>query len=311
MNAGQFLLTRLLRLGAVLSAVVVMTFAMVHLVPGDPARAILGPQADQQALDVARREFGLDQSLGVQFKNYITGLLHGDLGTSFKTRAPVSDVITQNIGSTAALTVAALLVIIVLGLSVGLLVGIASQSGSRWVEGTFSAVSGALVSVPQYLAATFLVFLFAVTWQLFPVAGSIGFASLVLPALALALRPSMVVARVIRVRTLEVVEQPYIRTARSKRLSGARIYVRHVLPNTLPAALAIGGVLFASLLGGAVVIETVFARPGLGSVLVSSVITGDYPVVQGITIVLATCIVLANLAIDVLLVVFDPQMRGS
>jgi peptide/nickel transport system permease protein len=302
-TALTFFLRRLLRLGVVLAAVVVMTFAMVHLVPGDPARAVAGTQADQQSVDVVRKQFGLDKPISTQ--------VHGDLGTSFKTREPVSEVVKQNLPPTAGLAAAAVVVIIVLGLSVGLLFGIATQGGNRRVEGAFSAISGALVTIPHYLAATFLVFLFAITWQIFPVAGASGFSSLILPAFAMALRPAMVVARVVRVRTLEVVEQPYVRTARSKRLSPLRIYGRHVLPNTLPAALAIGGVLFASLIGGAVVIETVFARPGLGSTLVQSVITGDYPVVQGITIVLAFGVVVMNLTIDLLLAVFDPQMKGS
>jgi peptide/nickel transport system permease protein len=310
-TALTFFLRRLLRLGVVLSAVVVMTFAMVHLVPGDPARAVAGTQADQQSVDVVRKQFGLDKPIGTQFTDYVVGLVHGDLGTSFKTREPVSEVVKQNLPPTAGLAAAAVVVIIVLGLSVGLLFGIATQGGNRRVEGAFSAISGALVTIPHYLAATFLVFLFAITWQIFPVAGASGFSSLILPALAMSLRPAMVVARVVRVRTLEVVEQPYVRTARSKRLSPLRIYGRHVLPNTLPAALAIGGVLFASLIGGAVVIETVFARPGLGSTLVQSVITGDYPVVQGITIVLAFGVVVMNLTIDLLLAVFDPQMKGS
>lgn len=304
-------LKRLLRLGVVLAAAVVITFAMVHLVPGDPARSIAGPQADQATVDAAREQFGLDQPIAVQFKDYVAGLLHGDLGTSFKSREPVADVISANIGPTAQLAAAAMIVIVVGGIALGLLVGWATQNGRRRIESLFSAASGALVSFPSYLTATFLVFLFAVTWPLFPVAGAIGVESLVLPAIALALSPTMVVARIVRVRTAEVAEQPYIRTARSKRLSETRIYVRHVLPNTLPAALAICGVLFASILGGAVIVETVFARPGLGSALVSSVIVGDYPVVQGVTIVFGVAIVLVNLVVDLLIPVVDPQTRGT
>lgn len=304
-------LNRLLHLGVVLAAAVVLSFAMVHLVPGDPARGIAGLQADEAAVDAARERYGLDQPLAVQFKDYIGGLLHGDLGTSFKSRQPVADVISANLEPTAQLAVATMLVVVVVGIAVGLLVGWATQNGSRRIESLFSALSGALVSFPSYLTATFLVFFFAVTWPLFPVAGAIGVESLVLPALALALSPTMVAARVVRVRTAEVAEQPYIRTARSKRLPETRIYLRHVLPNALPAVLAICGVLFASILGGAVIVERVFARPGLGTALVNSVIVGDYPVVQGITIVFGVAIVLVNLAVDLLIAVVDPQTRGT
>ncbi|MGW9439643.1 ABC transporter permease [Streptomyces sp. NPDC055607] len=311
MNTILLLLKRLPRLCVVLVAAVVITFSMVHLVPGDPARSIAGPQADERAVQVAREQFGLNRPLGDQLKDYVAGLLRGDLGTSFKSREPVAEIIRQNIGATLELTVATMLVVVLLGTTAGLLMGLATQSGRRRVDSLLSAVSGALVAFPSYLTATFLVFFFAVTWSVFPVAGAIGLESLVLPAFALGLGPAMVVARVIRVRTAEVMEQPYIRTARSKRMSETRLYVRHVLPNTLPAALAICGVLFTGLLGGAVVIETVFARPGLGSTLVSSVTAGDYPVVQGVTIVFSCAIVLVNLAVDLIVPMVDPQTRGD
>lgn len=307
MKRTKFFVQRLVRLGVVLAAVVILTFGMVHLTPGDPARAIAGAQADERAVSIAREEFGLDRPLATQFSSYVAGLARGDLGTSFKTRQDVSDIIASRAGPTFSLALAALLLIALVGLAVGLLAGIASQGGSRSFEAAFSAVTGGLAAMPHYLTATFLVFLFAVTWTIFPVAGSEGLATLVLPAVAVAVRPAMMVARVVRVRTLEVVEQPYIRTARSKRIGPARLYLRHVLPNAATAALALGGVLFASLIGGAVVVELVFARAGLGTELVRAVIAGDYPVVQGITLVLGATVVAVNLMVDLLLGVLDPK----
>lgn len=311
MKRARFFVHRLIRLGVVLASVVVLTFGMVHLTPGDPARAIAGAQADESAVAIAREEFGLDRPLPEQFVSYVAGLLQGDLGTSFKTRQPVGDIIAGRAGPTYALAAAALVLIGLVGLTVGLLAGIASRRGGRAFEAAFSAVTGGLAAMPHYLTATFLVFLFAVTWTLFPVAGSTGFTALVLPAAAVALRPAMMVARVVRVRTLEVVEQPYIRTARSKRIGPVRLYLRHVLPNAVTAALALGGVLFASLIGGAVVVELVFGRAGLGTELVRSVIAGDYPVVQGITLVLGATVVAVNLAVDMLLGVLDPKTVES
>ena len=307
MKRTTFFLQRLLRLGVVLASVVVLTFALVHLTPGDPARAIAGAQADETAVALARAEFGLDRPLHEQFGSYLAGLVHGDLGTSFKTRQPVSELIASRAGPTYSLALAALVMIAVVGLAAGLLAGIASARGSRACDAAFSAVTGGLAAMPHYLTATFLVFLFAVTWTLFPVAGSDGLSTLVLPAAAVALRPAMMVARVVRVRTVEVVEQPYVRTARAKRIGPARLYLRHVLPNAATAALALGGVLFASLIGGAVVVELVFGRAGLGTELVRAVIAGDYPVVQGITLLMGATVVVVNLLVDLLLGALDPR----
>ena len=307
MKRTTFFLQRLLRLGVVLASVVVLTFALVHLTPGDPARAIAGAQADATAVALARAEFGLDRPLHEQFGSYLAGLVHGDLGTSFKTRQPVSELIASRAGPTYSLALAALVMIAVVGLAAGLLAGIASARGSRAFDAAFSAVTGGLAAMPHYLTATFLVFLFAVTWTLFPVAGSDGLSTLVLPAAAVALRPAMMVARVVRVRTVEVVEQPYVRTARAKRIGPARLYLRHVLPNAATAALALGGVLFASLIGGAVVVELVFGRAGLGTELVRAVIAGDYPVVQGITLLMGATVVVVNLLVDLLLGALDPR----
>lgn len=302
---------RCARLVLVLLCVVVLTFSMVHLIPGDPARTIAGAQADQSAVDIVRAEFGLDKPLFEQFTSYLFGIFQGDFGTSFKTRQPVADIIAQKLEPTLMLTLASVALIAVAGVLIGLVSGIISHRQSPGFDVAFSSVTGGLAAMPHYLTATFLVFLFAVTWKWFPVAGADGWQSLVLPAIAVSLRPSMMVARVIRVRTLEVLEQSYVRTAWSKRTRASRVYLRHVLPNAAPAGLALGGTLFASLIGGAVVVEIVFARPGLGTELIRSVISGDYPVVQGITLVLGASVVLVNMLIDVLIGVFDPQAKEA
>lgn len=303
--------TRLIRLVFVLAAVVVLTFSMVHLIPGDPARAIAGAHADQSAIEIARQQFGLDKPILEQFTNYIGGLLQGDLGVSFKTKQPVADIIAQKIGPTLSLALFAIVLIAVFGVLIGLVSGIISQRQNASFDAFFSGVTGALSAMPHYLTATFLVFLFAVMWKIFPVAGAEDFRALILPGIAVALRPIMMVARVIKVRTTEVLELSFVRTAWSKRIPSGQVYVKHVLPNAAPAGLALGGTLFASLIGGAVVVEIVFARPGLGSELIKSVITGDYPVVQGITLVLGSAVVIVNLVVDVLMRVLDPQSKEA
>lgn len=303
----RFAFSRLLRLVLVLAALVVVTFGMVQVVPGDPARTIAGAQADQAAVDSARKEFGLDQPVLTQFGNYVSGLARGSLGKSFESRSPVTTVISEKIGPTAQLAIGGLLIIVFIGVPVGLIGGAASRTGKPWVEVLFSAVTGAFAAVPHYLTATFLVFLFAVTWQIFPVAGAGSLLAVVLPAIAIAVRPATMVSRVVRVRTLEVLEQPYVRTARSKRLKPMKLYFRHVLPNAVTTALALGGTLFAGLIGGAIIVEQVFARPGLGTSLVNGILIGDYPVVQGIVLVLGVSVVLVNTFVDVILAILDPQ----
>jgi peptide/nickel transport system permease protein len=162
-------------------------------------------------------------------------------------------------------------------------------------------------ALPEYLAGTFLAFVFAVWLRLLPVAGDAGWSSLVLPALAIALRPSAVLARIVRVETLNVLAQDYMRTARSKRLPVRLIYLRHTLPNVTTAALSIGGLLFAGLIGGAVVVENVFARPGLGTALVSAVMNRDYPVIQGLILMIGVAVAFVNLMVDVLQGILDPR----
>lgn len=311
MHTLKFLARRLVRLVVVLAVVVTLTFAMVHLIPGDPARAIAGAHADQSAIDIVRAEFGLDRPLFEQFVHYVGGLLQGDLGTSFKTRQPIAELIGQKLGPTLSLAGLAIVLIAVFGVMLGLIAGIVSHRGRPTFDVVFSGFTGALAAMPHYLTATFLVFLFAVTWRMFPVAGAADFKALVLPAIAVAIRPTMMVARVIRVRTTEVLEQSFVRTAWSKRLPAGQVYFGHVLPNSAPAGLALGGTLFASLIGGAVVVEIVFQRPGLGTELIRGVIAGDYPVVQGITLVLGATVVIVNLIIDLMLGVLDPQSRES
>lgn len=300
-------MSRLIRLAFVLVAITVLTFLMVHLAPGDPARLVAGMDADEQAVQIARERLGLDQPMYQQFLNYVGGLLHGDMGTSFATSQPVTSEIAQKIGPTAQLAFFGMALILLVGLPMGIIGAVMTRNGHRAFEIIFSGSTGAMASIPQYLIATFLAFFFAVTWQIFPVAGSGSLNAAVLPAVAIAVRPAASIARLVRVRTLEVLESPYVRTARSKRLPTRRLYLAHVFPNSITTMLAMGGVTFASLIGGAVIVEQVFARLGLGTTLVNSVLVGDYPVVQGIVLLLGFSVVLVNALVDIILGIVDPR----
>ena len=199
---------------------------------------------------------------------------------------------------------------LVLALSVpaGMFAGAFTREGRhRRAEVGFTAATSVIGSLPEYLAGTFLAFFFAVLFRLLPVAGSEGWQSLVLPALAMSLRPIAILARLVRVETLNVLAMDYMRTARSKRLPARLVYWRHVLPNVVTAALTIGGILFAGLIGSAVVVENVFARPGLGTTLVNAVLGRDYPIIQGIILVLGFTVVTVNATVDILLAIVDPR----
>lgn len=307
-----FLRARLARLLVVLTALTGFTFLMMHLAPGDPARLVAGLDADETVVARTRADLGLDRPLWEQFVDYVSGILRGDLGTSFASSEPVTSVIAARIGPTLELAALGMLILLLLGIPLGLVGAVLTRTGSRWVEVVFSSTTGGMAAVPQYLIATFLAFLFAVTWQLFPVAGNAGTNAAVLPAIAIALRPSATIARLVRVRTLEVLESQYIRTARSKRLPARKVYLRHVLPNSVTTMLAMGGLLFASLISGAVIVEMVFARPGLGTELVNAVLLGDFPMVQGIVLLLGASVVIINAVVDIIHGLVDPRtMEGA
>jgi peptide/nickel transport system permease protein len=308
----RFIGQRLAGLFAVLVALTIATFMMVRLIPGDPAENLAGPNTTGAELEELRRSLLLDRPLPEQFIHYVQNLLSGDLGTSYLTRQPVSEIIADRLPQSAQMAVLALILVLVSAILLGLIAGAVTQGGRRRkTELGFTAVTSVVGSVPEFLAGTFLAFIFAVSLGLLPVAGADGWQGLVLPVLALSLRPIAVLSRIVRVETLNVLAQDYIRTARSKRLPAPLIYLRHILPNVLTAALTIGGVLFAGLIGGGVVVEAVFARAGVGTALVNAVLSRDYPVVQGIMLLLGAAVVVINAIVDVVLGLIDPRSLAA
>jgi peptide/nickel transport system permease protein len=304
----NFVLRRLASLVLVLVALAIASFLMVRLIPGDPALIVGGLTASGEQIEQIRHQLGIDQPIQVQFVQYWGNLAHGDLGASFLTHQPVTEVIAQRISSSLQLASVSLLLVMVFSIPAGIVTAAFTRDGRhKRFELGLTAVTSVLGSLPEYLAGTFLAFVFAVSLHLLPVAGSEGPQSLVLPALAIALRPIAILTRLVRVETLNVLAMDYMRTARSKRLPTRLLYVRHALPNVVTAALTIGGILFAGIIGGAVVVENVFARPGLGTALVSAVLSRDYQVIQGIILVLGVVVVVVNATVDILLAVVDPR----
>jgi peptide/nickel transport system permease protein len=308
----RFAARRLVSLALILVALVVVTFMMTRLIPGDPAVNVAGIGATQEEIERIRAELLLDRPLPEQFAVYVSNLAAGDLGESFFTRQPVAELIAQRIGTSLQLAVAALAIVMVISVPLGIIIGAFTRERRHpRTEVAFTAVTSVLGSLPEFLAATFLAFIFAVWLRLLPVAGASGWEALILPALAVSIRPTAILSRIVRVETLNTLASDFMRTARGKRIPNRLIYGRHTLPNVVTAALTVGGLLFAGIIGGAVVVENVFARPGLGSSLVQAVLVRDYPVVQGVVLVLGVVVVVVNALVDLLLAAIDPRTAAG
>ncbi|MFF5213057.1 ABC transporter permease [Streptosporangium sp. NPDC000396] len=302
------LLPRLARFAAALAALTVATFAMIHLIPGDPVRAALGPAAPVELVAARTAALGLDQPLPMQFVTYVRGVLTGDLGTSFLTGEPVGQIVLERLPNTLALAVLATLVALLVAVPLGLWVAIRTENGRRrGTELGFTAGTGAAVAVPEFFYSIALVVVFAITLGWFPPAGKEGALSFVLPVIALAIGPAALIARLVRVETARELGKDYVRLARAKRLPAAMINIRHVLPNALTATLTTGGLLLGGLIAGSVLVEYVFAWPGLGMRMTEAITQKDFPVAQGVILVYGAIVLVVNLAVDLVLGVLDPR----
>jgi peptide/nickel transport system permease protein len=303
-----FIARRLQRLVIGVFVVVTLSFLIIQLVPGDPVRLALGPTAPQSLVVQQRAALGLDRPLIVQYLNYWRGVFTGNLGASIASRERVSAIISARIADTFTLVVAGLVLTLLGSVVIGVTVGGLTYHGRNpMLLAGFRFVASTLNVVPEYLYGVGLVFIFAVSFKLLPVAGSSGWQSLILPAVAISLGPMAGLSRIVRVQTEDVLAQEYIQSARSKRLPTMRIYLRHALPNLLTATLTIGGLLLGVLVASTVVVENVFARPGLGSTVVTAITQRDYPVAQGVMLVLGGAVLLVNLTVDVVLSLLDPR----
>lgn len=299
------------RFGRLLVSVWVLVtaaFGMIHLIPGDPVRAALGPTATQELVDARRAALGLDQPLWQQYVDYLRGLFTGDLGVSMNSGLPVTDILGDRLPPTLELAVLAFALAVLVSVPLGLGFAVLTRGGRRRpLELGFTSTSVVLAAIPEFLLAVALVWIFSVNLGWAPVAGRDGPASYVLPVVALALAPAAILSRIVRVETLTVLRADYVRTARAKRLPARTVYFRHALPNALTAAITLGGLLLGALVAGTVLVENVFAWPGLGSTIVSSILAKDYPVVQGVVLVYGFGVLVVNLLVDVALAVLDPR----
>jgi peptide/nickel transport system permease protein len=309
-----YVLRRLLRSIPVLFAVSLVTFFIMQIVPGDPASIIAGLGASQQEIDRVRRELGLDKPMLVQLGNWYLGIARGDLGDSVLLGRSVTRSIVERLPVTLSLSSYALVLTLAVGLGSGVL---AALRPNTWLDQCLMTVALVGVSLPSFWLGLMLIVLFAVRLDWLPSGGyvplsdSVGgwLRSATLPAISLALLQVGLLARITRSAMLEVLGQDFIRTAHTKGLPAAIVVVKHAFKNVLIPVITVVGIVFSLLLSGSVVIETVYSLPGVGRLLASAVLRRDYPVIQGGLLMLAACLMLLNLLVDVLYACLDPRVR--
>lgn len=310
---ARMLLSRILATLPTLIGVLIVVFLVVHLIPGDPVRAVLGDTATPEQITRTRQDLGLDQPLPAQFLDYITRVVQGDLGTSIASRQSVTDQVAARLPATVSLAVAGVAVSVLLGIPLGIL---GATLRGRVADFIALIVSTIGVAAPSFWVGILLSTLFAVQLGWLPATGggtpgdpgSIVLA-LILPATALGLSGMAMIARMTRSSMLDVLSEDYVRTARAKGAAERRVVYRHALRNAAIPIATVIGLNFGHLLGGTIVMETVFARPGIGKLLLDAILGRDYPVVQGVTLVIAISFVLVNLLTDLTYTYLDPRLK--
>jgi peptide/nickel transport system permease protein len=303
-----FTVRRLLLLFLTLVIASFVIFGAMQLVPGDPILAMFFPRIpSEEVYQNLERELGLDKPFLMQYVGYMSRLvLHGDLGESFKRMRTVREVIVQNLGATASLALGGILVSVLVGIPLGVISAIVER---KWIDTVVMVIALIGVSTPSFWLGILLILVFSLGLGWFPTSGIGGIDRLVLPSLTLGLYGAGYLARFARSSVLEVKHQDYVTTARSKGISETRVNLKHVLRNALIPIVTMSGLLAGYMLGGAVIVETVFGRPGLGHVLVSAISQKDFPLVQGVLIFVVAVFSLVNLLVDLSYAYIDPRVK--
>jgi ABC-type dipeptide/oligopeptide/nickel transport system permease component len=303
---GSFVLRRLVLLVPQTLGIVTLIFIVFRLVPGDPAVIVAGPSATQAQVEAIRRDLGLDRSIVAQYGRFLADLTRGDLGTSLSLRVPVTDVLKTRLGATLALMAASLTLAVALAVPGGVIAAVRPHGP---VAQSVMAVSVLALSVPNFLLGMILMQYLSVRWRLLPAAGTGGVLFLVMPTLAVAARLVALVSRTTRASVMEVLGEDYVRTARAKGLAPRLVLYRHALRPALIPIITMIGLQAGYLLGGSIVVETLFAYQGLGQAMITAVSLRDYFLVQGITFVYVVGFLLVNLLVDLSYAVSDPRVR--
>ncbi len=302
---GRFILRRLFLLIPVLIGVSIIAFLILHLAPGDPAELLAGEEATQEDIMRIRQQFGLDKPLYVQYFRFIKGIFTGEL-ISLKFEMPVMQVMWPRIINTIKLSLASILIAVLIGIPAGVL---SATHRHSWIDYISMVAALMGVSMPVFWWGLILILLFAVTLGILPSGGIGGIRHIILPAVVLGTASTAIIARMTRSSMLDVLRQDYITTARAKGLPERIVIYRHALRNALIPTVTVVGLQFGYMLAGAVLTETVFSWPGVGRLLVDSILARDFPVVQASLLIIATIFVLVNLAVDILYAFLDPRIR--
>ncbi|MCJ7666890.1 MAG: ABC transporter permease [Anaerolineae bacterium] len=307
----NYAVRRLLLAVPVVLVISILVFWSLYLVPGDPALVLLGATHGGMAITPevikeAREKYGLNDPLYVQYVRWLRNIARGDMGTSLRTKRPVLSMIREQLPSTLELATVGMAIGTFVGLTLGI---IAALKRDTWIDSVSMLTALVGVSMPPFWFGFILIFIFALTLGWFPATGYGGLKRLVLPAITLGFALSAVVARLVRANVIEVLTQDYIRTARAKGLVERVILHRHVIKNVMIPVITILGVQFGNLLSGTVIIEAVFARQGIGRLLVDSILDKDFPVVQGLVLIWSTGYIITNVLVDLSYTVFDPRIR--
>jgi peptide/nickel transport system permease protein len=302
----RYFFRRLLLTVPVLLGVATLVFALIHLVPGDPAQAMLGDGASHEDVLRLQHTLGLDRPLLTQYKSFLVGIAHGDLGTSFRYNTPVTAQIREKFPNTAALALAAMLVAVVIAIPLGIVAAV--------YRGTFidhAAMTLALLGIcmPNFWLGPLLAILFAVRLGWLPVSGIGGLSHLVLPAITLGAALAAILARMTRASVLEELRELYVLAARARGLSGTRAVVRHAFRNSLIPIVTIIGLQFGAVLTGTIITESIFAWPGIGRLLIQAINFRDYPLIQGCILFISVTYVAMNLVTDLTYGFLDPRIR--
>jgi ABC-type dipeptide/oligopeptide/nickel transport system permease component len=304
---GKYLANRLLQTIPTVFLITIVVFLMLHLTPGDPVLVFIGDKrSTPEQREKIREDMGLNRPLHVQYLTYMANALRGDLGRSLQTNVPVTAQIVNRLPWTIELSFAALFIASVIGISVGIIAALYHNTIIDTLAMAFALVG---ISMPVYWSSLLLILFFAVRLRVLPAIGQGGIERLILPATALALVSAGSLARMVRSSMLEVLNQDFVLTARSKGISERVVVIRHVLRNALIPVVTILGLILGYTLSGAVITETIFARLGIGQKYVEAVVQKDFTVVQGMTLFIALMYVLVNIAVDVIYAFIDPRIR--
>jgi len=302
-----YLARRLLAVVPVLFGVTLAVFSMLFLVPGDPVKIMLAEfVTTPEQVAQMRAQLHLDEPILKQYGRFVANALRGDLGTSIRSRRAVATEIGENVGSTAQLALASMAVAVAIGVPLGLMAALLRNS---WFDAGSMIVALLGVSMPSFWLGLLMIFAFSLHLGWFPATGGGDLWHLVLPSVTLGMIASAIIARLTRSSMLEVLGQDYVRTARAKGLAWWGVVVRHALKNALIPVITIFGLQFGNLLAGAVIVETVFSRPGLGRLIVGGILAKDFPLVQGTVLFVATAYVLINVLVDIAYAFVDPRIR--